>query len=85
MCSPRDINCFNCNNWFIRDKSKECEKCGEIICPHCNSCLCKMTDETKKAVIAMIKTYENFLSKKFRKQEYNFNKHNRILKRIEDI
>jgi len=44
-----------------------------------------MTDETKKAVIAMIKTYENFLSKNLRKQEYNFNKHNRILKRIEDI
>ena len=84
MCSPQEINCFNCNKWFIKEKGKECEKCGEIICPCCSACLCNMNNETIKAVIAMIRTYENYIFKKLGTKQYDFSKHKKILEKIKD-
>ena len=84
MCSPQEINCFNCNKWFTKQKGKECEKCGEIICPYCSVCLCNMNTETIKAVIAMIRTYENYIFKKLGTQSYDFSKHKNILEKIKD-
>lgn len=79
MCTPSKLNCFNCSKWFEKKNVKECEICGEILCPFCNSCLCNMSNETKKAVIAMIKTYEEFLHKNYNLPKYDFSKHMNII------
>lgn len=82
MCRPNKLNCFNCNKWFERKKNRECEICGEILCPFCNFCLCNMLKETKKAVFAIIKTYEKYLSENFNLPRYDFSKHKNIMKTI---
>jgi len=55
--------------------SNECKICGEIKCPFCNYCLCDMSIETKRAVIAMIKSYENYIDENFDLPKYDFSKH----------
>ncbi len=84
MCSPQEINCFKCYKWFLKEKGKECEECGEISCPHCSTCLCNMNNETIRAVIAMIRTYENFIYKTLGTTQYDLSKHNRILEKLKD-
>ena len=80
MCRPEKLNCFNCEEWFNKQIGKECTRCGEFKCPHCNRCLCDMPIEVKKAVIAMIKTYENYLTENYKVKAYNFSSHNQIIK-----
>lgn len=79
MCRPEKINCFNCEKWFNKIYSKECQNCGEFKCPHCNHCLCDMPNEVRKAVIAMIRTYETYLTNNFEVEPYDFSKHKQIL------
>lgn len=80
MCRPKKINCFNCSSWFEKKKADICKICGEIICPLCTKCLCDMSEKTQKAVIAMIKTYENYLMNEFKLPDYDFDKHSKIIK-----
>lgn len=79
MCRPERLNCFNCEKWFNKSVNNECRKCGENKCPHCNHCLCDMSIEVKKAVIAMIKTYEKYLTENYQIEAYDFSKHKQIL------
>ncbi len=78
MCRPNYINCFNCESWFYKENSKECQICGEFKCPNCSACLCDMSNDVKKAILAMIRTYERYLSHNFDLEPYDFSKHNKI-------
>jgi len=75
MCRPERLNCFNCEKWFNKQISNECPKCGEYKCSHCNHCLCDMSNDVRKAVIAMIRTYENYLTRNFKVEPYDFSRH----------
>lgn len=43
-----DINekhpCFFCGSSLSLSVNKECKKCGIMICPECNNCLCTISD-----------------------------------------
>lgn len=80
MCRPEKINCFKCEKWFNKKMGEECKICGEFKCPYCKSCLCDMSNETKKAVIAMIRTYEEYLTNLYEVEPYDFSKHINIIK-----
>lgn len=66
MCSPKRVKCFNCDKWFTKtDEVEQCKKCKDWKCPYCGFCICTFKhEETKKAIRAMIETYEKFLKKK---------------------
>ena len=74
MCSPNKVKCFNCFKWFNKkeQKAKQCKECGDFKCPHCNNCMCNLTDKEKKIVLAMIHTYEN--------KDYDFSIHKKVEK-----
>lgn len=76
MCSPNKVRCFKCLKWFDKSKQRieECLKCGDFKCPHCNSCMCNLTEGEKKVALAMIHTYENFMKEEFN-LDYDFAKH----------
>lgn len=78
MCRPNKVRCFKCFEWFDKSENqKQCEKCGDFKCPHCNSCMCKLTKEEKKVALAMIYTYERFIKENF-DLDYDFSKHKKI-------
>lgn len=82
MCSPNRIKCFKCFEWFEKSENqKECEKCGDFKCPKCGACMCDLTTNEKKIVMAMIHTYENFMKEKFN-VNYNFDKHKKVEQEI---
>ncbi len=66
MCSPIEVKCFKCGNWFKKTKKTiRCKKCKDWKCPYCNYCICNFKHkETKKAIMAMLATYERFLKNK---------------------
>jgi len=82
MCSPKKVKCFKCFEWFDKsDNDQECPKCGDFKCPLCGACMCRLTDNEKKLVLAMISTYETFLKKKLG-TDYDFEKHKKIEEEI---
>lgn len=76
MCSPINVKCFNCFKWFNKEEQKieQCKKCGDFKCPHCNACMCNLTDKEKKIVLAMIHTYEN--------KDYDFSVHKKVEEKL---
>ncbi|MFH1607995.1 MAG: hypothetical protein ABIA78_02580 [archaeon] len=83
MCRPNKVRCFKCFEWFDKEKQKveQCKKCGDFKCPLCSACMCDLTKEEKRVVMAMIHTYENFLNEKYG-EDYDFEVHERVEKEL---
>ena len=79
MCSPNRVKCFNCFEWFDKEKQKvgQCKSCGDFKCPNCNVCMCNLNEKEKKIVMAMIHTYENHINK-----NYDFSVHKKVEDKI---
>jgi methionyl-tRNA synthetase len=63
-CRPELKVCFGCERVFDESEAKYCDKCTEWKCPHCETCGCKVSPETLKAIRAIVKTYELWLEDK---------------------
>lgn len=79
MCSPIKVFCFVCYKSFSKNstKSEKCNKCGDYKCPLCGGCLCNLSVEGQRVALAMMKTYEPLLGKK-----YDFVAHKQIEKKV---
>ena len=55
--NPR-VYCFKCGKKFSAKEAELCPKCGWMICSHCKSCRCGLSEETAVAIFCM-KSYYN--------------------------
>lgn len=60
-CRPELKVCFGCEKAFLEEDAIYCNKCTEWICPYCKVCGCSVSEETLKAIRAIVKTYEIYL------------------------
>lgn len=49
--------CFFCGSNLSLSVNKECKKCGIMICPKCNNCLCTISDDKYITVTAIHEKY----------------------------
>lgn len=61
-CRPKNKVCFACEQWFHEDNAEYCHECTEWKCAKCGACGCDVSEETLKAVRAIVKTYEYWLN-----------------------
>ena len=55
------VYCFKCTQKFFSKDAEICPKCGWMICPHCKSCGCGLSEETLRAIFYMRRVYEDLL------------------------
>lgn len=85
MCRPNKVKCFVCGEWFSKsERDVRCEECGDWKCVHCDSCICNLTEREKRIVLAMIQTYEKFITE-LTHIEYDFKPHAKILQGVKVI
>jgi hypothetical protein len=57
-----EVYCFKCGERFSSTETELCLKCGWMLCPKCNTCQCKLSEETAVAIFHMRKVYEELLA-----------------------
>jgi len=50
-------HCFVCGQPFDPREGEICEKCDWLKCPVCGGCLCGLSEETRRAIDSLFKTY----------------------------
>jgi hypothetical protein len=79
MCSPDEVKCFVCGNWFNKSAgSTQCTECGDWKCTSCGECMCNLTTNEKNIVMCMIETYEKQIAK-LTGEDYDFGVHAKLI------
>jgi len=49
--------CFVCERYFDPLEARICPKCDWMVCTHCGSCACKLSEEARRAIEALFDTF----------------------------
>ena len=56
------VYCFKCGERFNSSDAELCPKCGWMICPHCGTCRCSLSEDVAVAVFHMRRSLEDLLA-----------------------
>jgi len=56
------VYCFKCGERFSSSGAELCPKCGWMVCTHCRTCRCGLSEETAVAVFHMRRSLEDLLA-----------------------
>jgi len=56
------VYCFKCGERFSSSDAELCLKCGWMVCTHCRTCRCGLSEETAVAVFHMRRSLEDLLA-----------------------